>query len=363
MAMRQSSDPAPTFAGIWDYPRNPLFDKAAPAMNARWIDYLDSLPWQRRSSQHHGTLDHSGYCAFLRAATLKIESERALEEVSARVRQAGAEPPLDKLKRQLKLAYDYVGANPGEFHGEQTLKAVYQPEKLAAVAAKLQADDVDDDYFITRSPFTTWNRNPAGFLHKLFRQGERVVCFSVFKSQGCCVWQCPGLSGDFSTLDFLATGQANVWFLCNPVDGVWREIERLKTEHNPTGRTRRAEENVTSFRYAVIESDEAPRELWLKALARLPLPIASVIDSGGSSIHALFRVDAENKRHWDDLVRSKFKTPLTRLGADPRAMTAVRLTRLANCFRAEKGKLQRLLYLNQEPDDTPICERPILREE
>jgi hypothetical protein len=47
------------------------------------------------------------------------------------------------------------------------------------------------------------------------------------------------------------------------------------------------------------------------------------------------------------------------LGADPGALTAVRLTRLGNCDRVEKGKIQRLLYLDSEPDGTPICHKPI----
>ncbi len=332
-------------------------------MDKHWTEYVDTLPWQRRTSRTHGTLDHSAYCAFLRAATLGINPEQALNEVVERIRDAGVEPALDKLKRQLGLAYDYVDISLTEFEtGNKIPKAIYKPEKLAAVASKLQVGHIGDDYFIARSPVTTSKRSPAGFLHKLFREGEHVVVFNVFKSQGCAVWRCPGVTGNFSALDFLAAGQQNAWFLANPVNGAWHQVERLKNEYNPTGRTRRSEECITGFRYVVLESDQAPRELWLKALARLPLRIASVVDSGGSSIHALFRIDAESKAHWDELVRSKYKRPLVTLGADPQAMTAVRLTRLANCFRGEKGELQRLLYLNDGPDDTPICERSILRD-
>jgi hypothetical protein len=324
----------------------------------RWLEYVDTLPWQRESSS---SLNRSALFAFLRAASLDIEAQSALNQVSARIRfHAGFQPY--GLSQQLAAAYSYVGAHPGEFQpGASIPKPVYEPEKLERVASKLESA-INDNYFIARSPFTTWNRSPAGFLHKLFCEGERVVVFDVFKSQGCALWQYPGLTGHFTTLNFLANEYENVWFLCNPVDGEWREIERLKSEYNPSGRTRRAEENVTSFRYAVIESDEAPRDLWLKAFARLPLRIASVVDSGGSSIHALFRVDAENKAHWDELVWTTYKPPLVILGADPGAMTAVRLTRLANCHRGEKDKFQRLLYLNDQPDETPICERRVLRE-
>jgi hypothetical protein len=151
-----------------------------------WLEYVDALVWQRRTSQTHGTLDQSAYCAFLRAASLEVEAERVLEEVAARIRDAGVEPPRDKLERQLEGAYAYVGANPGEFYaGDKPPKATYEPEKLARVASKLEAAEVGDDYFIARSPYTTWNRSPAGFLHKLYREGERVIVFDEFKSQGC----------------------------------------------------------------------------------------------------------------------------------------------------------------------------------
>lgn len=116
---------------------------------------------------------------------------------------------------------------------------------------------------------------------------------------------------------------------------------------------------MTSFRYAVIESDQAPRDLWLRALVQLPLAISAITDSGGSSIHALVRIDADSKAEWDEVVRGRLKAPLTILGADPQALTAVRLTRLANCLRTETGRwqrLQRLLYLDDEPTDCPICD-------
>jgi len=46
------------------------------------------------------------------------------------------------------------------------------------------------------------------------------------------------------------------------------------------------------------------------------------------------------------------------LGADPAALSAVRLTRLPNCMRGENGTLQQLFYLDDAPDDTPICRKP-----
>jgi hypothetical protein len=50
--------------------------------------------------------------------------------------------------------------------------------------------------------------------------------------------------------------------------------------------------NVTAYRFALIECDQIPRPLQLSLLARLPLPIAAILTSGGRSLHAWVKVNA-----------------------------------------------------------------------
>src|SRR5260221_9801189 len=311
-----------------------------------WVEYIDSLSWSKRR------LDEAIWCAFLRGASLKVDPAQVNQEVAVRIGAAGDSVREHKLQQQLRRAYEYISAHLDGLNGTQLPKRPkleYRPEQLAALASKIQLDDIAD-YLRVRSKFTPWNRSPAAFLHKLYRAGERVLVLSNFHSQGQDLWEHPGLVGDQSTLDHLASGQANVWFLCNPVDGEFHWNPRQRTN------SRRSEEAVMSFRYAVLESDQAPRDLWLRALVRLPLPIASITDSGGSSLHTLIRIDADSKAEWDEVVRGRLAGPLTVLGADPQALTALRLTRFANCRRGETGKMQDLLYLDNEPVDIPICE-------
>jgi len=52
-----------------------------------------------------------------------------------------------------------------------------------------------------------------------------------------------------------------------------------------------------------------------------------ITDSGGISIHSLVRIDAVTKQEWDQKVTT-IKPVLVALGADPGALTAIRLTRL-----------------------------------
>lgn len=113
---------------------------------------------------------------------------------------------------------------------------------------------------------------------------------------------------------------------------------------------------MTAWRYAVLESDEADADDWLRCLVQMPLPIASICESGGRSVHALVRVDAASKADWDYLM-GKIKPVLITLGADPGALTAIRLSRLPQAMRGERR--QGLLYLNPQPSAKPIYQPPV----
>jgi len=184
-------------------------------------------------------------------------------------------------------------------------------------------------------------------LHKLFEPGEKVLIFSVYESQGQVIYEHGGTKEDFTCLDEFREGCNNIWFLNQPIDGEYHLNPREGKD------SRRSEESVTSWRYMVIESDKAPEHLWLRMLVQAPLPIAAIYTSGKRSIHTLVRVDAESKGAWDKF-RDSIEIDLVTLGADRSSLTAVRLTRLPGCRRGDTGQLQRLLYLNPEPTDTPI---------
>jgi hypothetical protein len=225
-------------------------------------------------------------------------------------------------------------------------KAEYDPAKLERIANRIDFD-ITPEWLEARSPRSCWNRSPAGFLHSLFEQGEKVLVFSEFESQGQAIYIHGGNREDFTCLDEFREGHENVWFLNQPVDGDYHFNPRQGKD------SRRSEESVTSWRYMVIESDKAPENLWLRMLVQAPLAIGAIYTSGSRSIHTLICVDAGSKAEWDSF-RNSIEADLITLGADPGALTAVRLTRLPNCRRGETGNLQCLLYLNPEPTNTPI---------
>lgn len=74
---------------------------------------------------------------------------------------------------------------------------------------------------------------------------------------------------------------------CNSEVGAW-------VRFNPVDGKGVRDENVTSFRYALIESDELPIPRQLALVKELELPCAALVHSGGRSLHAIVRVEADD---------------------------------------------------------------------
>lgn len=305
---------------------------------ARWNEYMDKLDWGP------GNRDESGYHAFVRAGSLGIDPDVAVKEVTSRIKASGGTFNPSKIKSQLQRAYDFVGSSACEI---KTLimppKTEYSLEILTKVASAVPA--VDEAWLAEKSRFNPSRVTSAQFLGTLYNPGEKVVVFDVFESQGQCVFEV----GATKKQALPKWGPDGVWFLSNPVDGEYHPNPRQEGKLS-----RRSEESVTLWRYLVLESDVAPADLWLRALVQLPLKIAAIYTSGGKSIHALVRVDAASKEDWDRL-KDKIKPIVVTLGADPNAMTAVRLTRLPGTTRGTEGKPQQLLFINPSPTGTPIA--------
>jgi hypothetical protein len=240
----------------------------------------------------------------------------------------------------------------------KTARAVRRHEPNTGREFKPSFDPYFAEKFAERVPAITneWLRRqsgvpllpitPAEFLWQLYNFGERIAIFTDQRSQGY-IWRKDKLRCDRAELDRFVSGHPDgVWFLPQPVDGL--------KHYNPRQDriSRRSEESITSFRFAVLESDCQPVEQWLRILVQLPLPIVSITTSGRKSVHALVRVDAASKRAWDLIVREGLLPRLVKLGADPQALTTVRLSRLPGCYRSERQ--QELHYFDPLATAKPI---------
>ena len=254
----------------------------------------------------------------------------------------------------------------------------YDPAKLADFAARCPYP-ITAEWLATRSPIVIPEKQDIAtaelFLTAIYQPGERVLVFTREFSQGDFLWHAgggsyrlgdrPGVKAVRSPLP--AGGPLGVWFLAQAISAKWEVNMSNRAADGSPKLGRRHKACVTAWRFLVLESDEAPAAEWLRALVMLPLPIVAVYTSGGRSIHALARVDASSKETWDFL-RDDLVPILCPLGADPAAMTAVRLTRLPGTLRhGSRGKdgkvnaypsprLQRLLYLNPHATACPILD-------
>lgn len=245
---------------------------------------------------------------------------------------------------------------------------------------KMQRTDwqVDEEWFRERSPVDVTKCDTMSFLQHVYEPGERVLIFTKYKSQGQFIFwhgkgsfrlaEKPGVKAVPTKLPKGAPD--GVWYLAQPVDGKWHENPRAPAlSDGSMPLSRRAMESVTAWRFMVLECDhkekacdcttcngrDNPRihELWLNFLAQVPMPVVAIYTSAGKSVHALLRVESATKDGWDRFRKIVLRL-FTKLGADPKAISAVRLTRLPGCLRGQRK--QQLLYLNPRPDEagTPI---------
>lgn len=113
---------------------------------------------------------------------------------------------------------------------------------------------------------------------------------------------------------------------------------------NPTKFGSRKNEDVTTFRSALIEFDDIPKDEQIRRMLDSGLPILSMTDSGNKSIHAIVRVNAKDADEYTKRVKELHAAIENKYGSacDKANKNPSRLTRLAGAQRG--GGQQTLLY-------------------
>ena len=122
--------------------------------------------------------------------------------------------------------------------------------------------------------------------------------------------------------------EAGAWIRFNPVDG-----DGVRND------------NITKFRYALVESDEKSIADQDAIIRKLELPVACLVHSGGKSLHAIVRVDAEDYTEYRKRVEFLYDF-LEKNGAavDKQNRNPSRLSRLPGATR--NGNRQYLVATN-----------------
>lgn len=122
--------------------------------------------------------------------------------------------------------------------------------------------------------------------------------------------------------------EAGAWIRFNPLDG-----KGCKNS------------NVTDFKYALVESDSMPIAEQNAVLRELELPIACLVHSGGKSLHAIVKIEANDMREYRKRVDYLYNIcKKNGLDVDTQNRNPSRLSRMPGVIR--NGKKQFLVDTN-----------------
>lgn len=127
--------------------------------------------------------------------------------------------------------------------------------------------------------------------------------------------------------------------------GTMNEVHGAYIRFNPLDGKGERNENVTRFRHCLVESDTDSIEKQYSLFKAMNLPITFLIYSGGKSLHAIVRVDAENEAQYRERVRTIYDfCTKSGLKPDEQDKNASRFSRLPGVKRS--GKWQYIVERN-----------------
>ncbi len=122
--------------------------------------------------------------------------------------------------------------------------------------------------------------------------------------------------------------EAGAWIRFNALDG-----QGVKNE------------NVTKFRYALVESDSMPINEQIAMYRKLELPIAALVSSAGKSVHAIVHIDAADIQEYRKRVTFLYDFLASHgVKVDTQNRNPSRLSRMPGATR--NGQVQKLLGVN-----------------
>lgn len=165
----------------------------------------------------------------------------------------------------------------------------------------------------------------VGYVVKSYRQPEtgkylpaNQGCFD--RTAGQLIEELSRCGGDIGSVLGDYDPGAGAWIRCNPLDG-----KGVKNE------------NVTEYRYALVESDNLPLEQQNALVRELELPIACLVYSGGKSLHAIVRIDAASYPEYRQRVDYLYKVcEKNGLSIDRQNRNPSRLSRMPGVVRGSK---------------------------
>lgn len=142
------------------------------------------------------------------------------------------------------------------------------------------------------------------FLKTLFKSGEYVgyVSNDVYFNKDHDRYE-PTKGVYYRTIDDLLKSLDRYPDDLGATIGDWKKEAGAWIRINPLDGKGASKKNVTRYSYCLIESDDLPIKEQEETFKRLNLPIATMVYSGGKSIHAIVKIDAANIQEYEERVQ------------------------------------------------------------
>jgi RecA-family ATPase len=188
---------------------------------------------------------------------------------------------------------------------------------------------------------------PADVLLNCFKD-EDVICITNDAGQTEDGKWFPASKGIFLTraewiTKFFGPGALGAAKFAGTESGAWIRINPFAKD-DFTG----TDGAVASYRHVLVEFDKKPKEEQLAIFQQSNLPISLLVDSGGKSIHAWVRVDAESKAQWEERRNTVYEY-LSDHEPDPQNKNPSRWSRLGGIMRGDKE--QKIIAFKVGADD------------
>lgn len=175
---------------------------------------------------------------------------------------------------------------------------------------------------------------PADVLLNCFKD-EDVICITNDAGQTEDGKWFPASKGIFLTraewiTKFFGPGAVGAAKFAGTESGAWIRINPFAKD-DFTG----TDGAVSSYRHVLVEFDKKPKDEQLAIFQQSNLPISLLVDSGGKSIHAWVRVDAESKAQWEERRNTVYEY-LSDHEPDPQNKNPSRWSRLGGIMRGDK---------------------------
>lgn len=170
----------------------------------------------------------------------------------------------------------------------------------------------------------------VGYVTKTWLKDEKYLptqgCWD--RTAGKLIQQLNNCKGDIGAVLGDYNEEAGAWIRFNPLDG-----KGCKNQ------------NVTDFKYALVESDSMAIEEQNAVLRELELPIACLVHSGGKSLHAIVKIEAADMKEYRKRVDYLYNIcKKNGLDVDTQNRNPSRLSRMPGITR--KGRKQFLVDTN-----------------